>query len=153
MSPLIHFLLLALLKNIMADIVETATNAGSFKTLVTVIEAAGLLDLLQSPGPYTVLAPTDEAFAKIPTNTIASWLEDIPKLKKILTYHILFGEVLTENLLELSSAETVEGSVVGIDTSDGIKVNDAKVLTPNILADNGVIHIIDAVLIPALVSA
>jgi len=149
----IYFLLLALLKNIMADIVETATNAGSFKTLVTVIEAAGLLDLLQSPGPYTVLAPTDEAFAKIPTNTIASWLEDIPKLKKILTYHILFGEVLTENLLELSSAETVEGSVVGIDTSDGIKVNDAKVLTPNILADNGVIHIIDAVLIPALVSA
>ena len=140
-------------ENIMADIVETATNAGSFKTLVTVIEAAGLLDLLQSPGPYTVLAPTDEAFAKIPTNTIASWLEDIPKLKKILTYHILFGEVLTENLLELSSAETVEGSVVGIDTSDGIKVNDAKVLTPNILADNGVIHIIDAVLIPALVSA
>ena len=137
----------------MADIVETATNADSFKILVTVIEAAGLLDLLQSPGPYTVLAPTDEAFAKIPTNIIASWLEDIPKLKKILTYHILFGEVLTENLLELSSAETVEGSVVGIDTSDGIKVNDAKVLTPNILADNGVIHIIDAVLIPALVAA
>lgn len=137
----------------MADIVETARNAGSFKTLVSVIEAAGLLDLLQSPGPYTVLAPTDEAFAKIPENTIASWLEDIPKLKKILTYHILFGEVLTENLLELSSAETVEGSVVGIDTSDGLKVNDAKVLTANILADNGVIHIIDAVLIPALVSA
>jgi len=153
LSPLIHFLLVALLKNIMADIVETATNAGSFKTLVTVIEAAGLLDLLQSPGPYTVLAPTDEAFAKIPTNTIASWLEDIPKLKKILAYHILFGEVLTENLLELSSAETVEGSVVGIDTSDGIKVNDAKVLTSNILADNGVIHIIDAVLIPAFVEA
>jgi uncharacterized surface protein with fasciclin (FAS1) repeats len=150
---MIQFLLLALLKNIMADIVETATNADSFKTLVTVIEAAGLLDFLQSPGPYTVLAPTDEAFAKIPTNTIASWLEDIPKLKKILTYHILFGEVLTENLLELSSAETVEGSVVGIDTSDGIKVNDAKVLTPNILADNGVIHIIDAVLIPAFVAA
>lgn len=137
----------------MADIVETATNAGSFKTLVTVIEAAGLLDLLQSPGPYTVLAPTDEAFAKIPANTIASWREDIPKLKKILTYHILFGEVLTENLLELSSAETVEGSVVGIDTSDGIKVNEAKVITPDILADNGVIHIIDAVLIPALVAA
>ncbi|MEG3847377.1 fasciclin domain-containing protein [Microcoleus sp. herbarium19] len=137
----------------MADIVETATNAGSFKTLATVIEAAGLLDLLQSPGPYTVLAPTDEAFAKISANTIASWLKDVPKLKKILTYHILFGEVLTENLLELTSAETVEGSVVGIDTSDGIKVNDAKVLTPDIIADNGVIHVIDAVLIPALVAA
>ena len=137
----------------MADIVETATNSGSFNTLLTVIEAAGLLELLQSPGPYTVLAPTDEAFAKIPTNTIANWLEDIPKLKKILTYHVLFGEVLTDNFAELNSAETVEGSVVGIDTSDGIKVNDAKVLTTNILADNGVIHIIDAVLMPALVAA
>ena len=73
----------------MADIIETATNAGSFRTLITVIEAASLLDLLQSPGPYTVLAPTDEAFAKIPTNTIAYWMEDIPKLNKILTYHIL----------------------------------------------------------------
>ena len=137
----------------MADIVETAANSGSFNTLLTVIEAAGLLELLQSPGPYTVLAPTDEAFAKIPTNTIANWLEDIPKLKKILTYHVLFGEVLTDNFAELNSAETVEGSVVGIDTSDGIKINDAKVLTPNILADNGVIHIIDAVLMPALVAA
>ncbi len=137
----------------MADIIETAANSGSFKTLLTVIEAAGLLELLQSPGPYTVLAPTDEAFAKIPTNTIASWLEDIPKLKKILTYHVMFGEVLTDNFAELSSAETVEGSVVGIDTSDGIKINDAKVLTPDILADNGVIHIIDTVLLPSLVAA
>jgi len=137
----------------MADIIETAANSGSFKTLLTVIEAAGLLELLQSPGPYTVLAPTDEAFAKIPTNTIASWLEDLPKLKKILTYHVMFGEVLTDNFAELSSAETVEGSVVGIDTSDGIKINDAKVLTPDILADNGVIHIIDAVLLPSLVAA
>ncbi|MEG4809048.1 fasciclin domain-containing protein [Microcoleus sp. F8-D3] len=137
----------------MADIVQTANNAGSFKTLVTVIEAAGLLDLLQSPGPYTVLAPTDEAFAKIPANTITSWREDIPKIEKILTYHILFGEVLTENLLELTSPETVKGSVVGIDTSEGIKVNDAQVLTSDILADNGVIHIIDSVLIPAMVAA
>jgi uncharacterized surface protein with fasciclin (FAS1) repeats len=137
----------------MADIVETAANSGSFKTLLTVIEAAGLLELLQSPGPYTVLAPTDEAFAKIPANTIASWLEDIPKLKKILTYHVLFGEVLTDNFVELNSAETVEGSVVGIDTFDGIKINDAKVLTPDILADNGVIHVIDTVLVPALVAA
>lgn len=136
----------------MADIVDTATNAGSFKTLLTVVEAAGLLDLLKSPGPYTVFAPTDEAFAKIPTNTIADWMEDIPKLKKILTYHVLFGDVRTDNLVELSSAETVEGSVVGIDNSDGFKVNDAKVLQTDILADNGVIHVIDGVLIPALVS-
>lgn len=136
----------------MPDLIDTAANANSFKTLLTVIEAAGLLDLLKSPGPYTVFAPTDDAFAKIPTNTIASWMEDIPKLKKILTYHVLFGDVRTDNLVELSSAETVEGSVVGIDTSDGFKVNDAKILKTDILTDNGVIHVIDAVLIPSLVS-
>jgi uncharacterized surface protein with fasciclin (FAS1) repeats len=137
----------------MADIVDTAAEAGSFKTLVTVIEAAGLLDILRSPGPYTVFAPTDDAFAKIPTNTIASWLEDIPKLKKILTYHVLFGDVRTDNLVELKSAETVEGGIVGIEHSaDGFKVNDAKVLKTDILTDNGVIHVIDGVLIPALVS-
>lgn len=137
----------------MADIVDTAADAGSFKTLVTVIEAAGLLDILRSPGPYTVFAPTDDAFAKIPTNTIASWLEDIPKLKKILTYHVLFGDVRTDNLVELNSAETVEGGIVGIEhTADGFKVNDAKVLKTDILTDNGVIHVIDGVLIPALVS-
>ncbi|MBD1924313.1 fasciclin domain-containing protein [Microcoleus sp. FACHB-831] len=137
----------------MADIVDTAADAGSFKTLVTVIEAAGLLDILRSPGPYTVFAPTDDAFAKIPTNTIASWLEDIPKLKKILTYHVLFGDVRTDNLVELNSAETVEGGIVGIEhTADGFKVNDANVLKTDILTDNGVIHVIDGVLIPALVS-
>lgn len=136
----------------MTDLVETATNAGCFKTLLTVVEAAGLLDLLQSPGPYTVLAPTDEAFAQIPANTIASWMEDIPKLKQILAYHVMFGDVRTDNFAELRSAETVEGSVVGIDTSDGIKVNHAKVIKADILADNGTIHIIDAVLIPGLVS-
>lgn len=135
----------------MADIVDTAADAGSFKTLVTVIEAAGLLDILRSPGPYTVFAPTDDAFAKIPTNTIASWLEDIPKLKKILTYHVLFGDVRTDNLVELNSAETVEGGIVGIEHSaDGFKVNDAKVLKTDILTDNGVIHVIDGVLLPAL---
>lgn len=137
----------------MADLIETATNTGQFKTLLTVVEAAGLLELLQSPGPYTLLAPTDEAFAKIPTNTIASWMEDIPKLKKILTYHLLFGDVRTDNFVELSSAETVEGSVVGIDIVDGIKINGAKVVKADILTDNGVIHIIDEVLRPAMVTA
>ena len=137
----------------MANLIETATNTGQFKTLLTVVEVAGLLELLQSPGPYTLLAPTDEAFAKIPTNTIASWVEDIPKLKKILTYHLLFGDVRTDNFVELSSAETVEGSVVGIDTVDGIKINGAKVLKADILTDNGVIHIIDEVLRPAMVAA
>ncbi|MBW4680352.1 MAG: fasciclin domain-containing protein [Microcoleus vaginatus WJT46-NPBG5] len=138
----------------MANLVETASEAGSFKTLMTVVEAAGLLELLESPGPYTVFAPTDEAFAKIPTETVASLMEDIPKLKQILSYHVLFGDVRTDNLAELSSAETVEGGLVGIDKSDGgYKINDAKVLKADILTDNGVIHIIDTVLMPALVSA
>jgi uncharacterized surface protein with fasciclin (FAS1) repeats len=137
----------------MADIIETAANAGSFKTLVTAVEAAGLLDILKSPGPYTVLAPTDEAFAKIPSDTIASWLQDTHKLKQILTYHVLFGDVRTDNLVELESAETVEGGIVGIDkTADGFIVNGAKVLQTDILADNGVIHVIDTVLIPSMVS-
>lgn len=134
----------------MADIVETAINAGSFNTLVKAVEAAGLVDILKSPGPYTVFAPTDEAFARLPEGTLDSLLEDIPKLKKILTYHVLFGDVRTDNLLELEEAETVEGSVVAIDTSNGYKVNQAIVVTPDILADNGVIHVIDSILMPAI---
>jgi uncharacterized surface protein with fasciclin (FAS1) repeats len=116
------------------------------------VESADLLDLLKSPGPYTVFAPTDEAFAALPSNTIANLMEDIPKLQKILSYHVLNGDVRTDNLEELASAETVEGSVVGVDTSDGIKINDAKVLSADRLTDNGVIHAIDKVLIPSLVS-
>jgi uncharacterized surface protein with fasciclin (FAS1) repeats len=136
----------------MADLLETAANAESFTTLLSAVEAAGLLDILKSPGPFTIFAPTDEAFAKIPSDTITSWMEDIPKLKKILTYHVLFGDVRTDNLVELDSAETVEGGIVGIDKIDGgFKVNDAKVLQADILADNGVIHVIDGILMPALV--
>ena len=136
----------------MANLIETAQELGQFKTLMTLVESAALLDLLKSPGPYTVFAPTDEAFAALPSNTIANLMEDIPKLKKILSYHVLNGDVRTDNLAELASAETVEGSVVGVDTSDGIKINDAKVLSADRLTDNGVIHAIDKVLIPSLVS-
>lgn len=137
----------------MANIVETATNTGAFKTLLTLVEAAGLLDLLESEGPYTVFAPTDEAFEKLSANTIASWMEDKPTLKKIISYHLMFGDVRTDNFVELNSAETVEGSVVGIDqTGEGFKVNDANILQTDILADNGVIHVIDGVLSPALVA-
>jgi uncharacterized surface protein with fasciclin (FAS1) repeats len=137
----------------MPNLVETANELGQFKTLITLVESADLLDLLQSPGPYTVFAPTDDAFAALPANTIASWMEDIPKLKKILAYHVLNGDVRTDNLDELASAETVEGSLVGVDTSEGIQINDAKVLSADRLTDNGVIHTIDKVLIPSLVSA
>lgn len=134
----------------MADIVETAIKAGSFNTLVKAVEAADLVDILKSPGPYTVFAPIDEAFARMPEGTLDSLLQDIPKLKKILTYHVLFGDVRTDNLLELEEAETVEGSIVTIDTTNGYKVNQAVVVTPDIIADNGVIHVIDSILMPAM---
>jgi len=134
----------------MADIIETAKNAGSFNTLLKALEAADLVDLLKSPGSYTVFAPVDDAFAKLPEGTLDSLLQDIPKLKKILTYHVVFGDVRTDNLVELEEAETVEGSIVAIDTSNGYKVNDAVVLTPDVIADNGVIHIIDSILMPAM---
>ena len=137
----------------MADIVETAVNAGTFNTLVKAVEAAELVDILKSPGPYTVFAPTDEAFAALPEGTLDSLLQDIPKLKRILTYHVAFGDVRAEDLMQIDEAETVEGSIVAIDSSDGIKVNDANVVKSDILTDNGVIHVIDAVLIPSLVAA
>jgi uncharacterized surface protein with fasciclin (FAS1) repeats len=134
----------------MADIVETAVEAGSFRTLIKALEAADLVDILKSPDSYTVFAPVDEAFARLPEGTLDTLLQDIPKLKKILTYHVVFGDVRSDDLLEIDEAPTVEGSVVVIDTSKGYKVNQALVLTPDILADNGVIHAIDSILMPAI---
>lgn len=136
----------------MADLIDTAANVESLKTLLTVVEAADLVDILKNPGPYTILAPTDEAFAKLPGDTMASLMQDIPKLKKILTYHVLFGDVRAEDLAEIDEAETVEGSVIAVEHFSGVKVNDANVVKTDILADNGVIHVIDAVLMPALVA-
>ena len=137
----------------MADLVETTEQAG-FKTLARVIAAAELAEILKSPGPYTVFAPTDEAFGKLPSGTLSALLEDIPKLKRIVSYHVTFGDVRAEDLMEIAEAETVEGSIVAIESSDGtIKVNDAQVLQSDILTDNGVIHVIDTVLIPALVAS
>jgi uncharacterized surface protein with fasciclin (FAS1) repeats len=138
---------------LMADIVETAVNAGTFNTLVKAAEAAEVVELLKSPGPYTVFAPTDEAFASLPEGTLDSLLQDIPKLKRIVLYHVAFGDVRAEDLMQINEAETVEGSILAIESSNGIKVNDANVLKTDILTDNGVIHVIDAVLIPALVAA
>jgi uncharacterized surface protein with fasciclin (FAS1) repeats len=134
----------------MADIVDTAVKAGSFSTLVTAIKAAELVDTLKGDGPFTVFAPTDEAFAKLPNGTVDALLKDIPKLKKILTYHVVSGKVKAADFsLTQKSATTVEGSEVKIDASNGsVKVNDATVSTPDVDADNGVIHIIDTVLIP-----
>jgi uncharacterized surface protein with fasciclin (FAS1) repeats len=133
----------------MADIIDTAVSAGSFGTLVTAIKAAGLVETLKGAGPFTVFAPTDEAFAKLPAGTVDGLLKDLPKLKKILTYHVVSGKVMAADVVKLKSAKTVEGSDVKIDASNGVKVNDSKVVTPDVAADNGVIHIIDTVLIPA----
>ncbi|BAY93740.1 MULTISPECIES: fasciclin domain-containing protein [unclassified Tolypothrix] len=133
----------------MADIVDTAVKAGSFSTLVAAVKAAGLVDTLKGIGPFTVFAPTDEAFAKLPAGTVDALLKDIPKLKKILTYHVVSGKVLAADVVKLKSAKTVEGEDVKIDASKGVKINNATVTTPDVAADNGVIHIIDTVLMPA----
>ncbi|MDZ8260944.1 fasciclin domain-containing protein [Nostoc sp. ChiQUE01b] len=133
----------------MANIIDTATNNGSFTTLVAAIQAAGLVDTLKGDGPFTVFAPTDEAFNKLPAGTVDALLQDIPKLKKILTYHVVSGKVLAADVVKLKTAKTVEGSDVKIDASNGVKINDATVATPDVAADNGVIHVIDTVLIPA----
>ena len=132
----------------MADIVDTAVKAGSFSTLVAAVKAAGLVDTLKGAGPFTVFAPTDEAFAKLPAGTVDALLKDIPKLKKILTYHVVSGKVLAADVAKLKSAKTVEGTEVKINASKGVKVNDSTVTTADVAADNGVIHIIDTVLIP-----
>lgn len=137
----------------MANLVEATEQAGTFTTLIKAIQAAELTEILTGPGPYTVFAPTDEAFAKLGEGTLESLMDNIPKLKRIVSYHVTFGDVRAEDLMEIGEAETFEGSVLAIDSSDGIKVNDAKVLQTDILTDNGVIHVIDTVLIPALVAA
>lgn len=133
----------------MADIVDTAVNAGSFGTLVAAVKAAGLVDTLKGAGPFTVFAPTDEAFAKLPAGTVEGLLNDIPKLTKILTYHVVAGKVMAADVVKLTSAKTVEGSEIKIDASNGVKVNASTVTTADVACDNGVIHIIDSVLLPA----
>ncbi|RUR85069.1 fasciclin domain-containing protein [Chlorogloeopsis fritschii PCC 9212] len=137
----------------MADIVETAVNAGSFKTLLKAVDISGLTETVKSPGPYTIFAPTDDAFAKLPPETLDSLLQNVEKLKRIVAYHIAFGDVRSEDLAQIDEAETIEGSVVAIESSNGtIKVNDANVVKVDILADNGVIHVIDMVLMPAILA-
>jgi uncharacterized surface protein with fasciclin (FAS1) repeats len=137
----------------MPDIVDTAMSAGTFTTLVAAVTAAGLADTLKSLGPFTVFAPSDEAFSKLPSGTVESLLQDILTLRKILEYHVVAGKVPAAEVVKLSKATTVEGSDVKIDASSGsVKVNDATVVTPDIETDNGIIHVIDSVLLPSSVS-
>ncbi len=130
------------------DIVETAVSAGSFTTLVTALKSAGLVDALKGEGPFTVFAPTDEAFAKLPKGTVEALLNDKEKLTKILTYHVVSGKVMAKDVVKLSEAKTLQGGKLWIDTSNGVKVNDATVVKTDIAASNGVIHVIDTVLLP-----
>ncbi|MBW4606217.1 MAG: fasciclin domain-containing protein [Hassallia sp. WJT32-NPBG1] len=136
----------------MPDIVDTAMSAGIFSTLVAAVTAAGLADTLKSPGPFTVFAPSDDAFSKLPSGTVEALLQDILTLRKILEYHVVSGKVTAADVVKLTKATTAEGSDVKIDASNGVKVNDATVVQPDIETDNGVIHVIDTVLLPPSVS-
>ncbi|MBD3298892.1 MAG: fasciclin domain-containing protein [candidate division Zixibacteria bacterium] len=132
------------------DIVETAMNAGSFNTLVTAVKAAGLVETLQGEGPFTVFAPTDAAFAKLPDGTLESLLNDKAALTQILTYHVVPGRVLASDVVNINTAETANGQTLSIDAGNGgVTINDAKIVQTDIKTSNGVIHVIDAVLLPS----
>lgn len=134
-----------------ADIVDTAVAAGSFKTLVAAVQAAGLVDTLKSDGPFTVFAPTDAAFSALPAGTVESLLkpENKDKLVQILTYHVLSGKVMSADIAgKKMSPTTVEGSTVDIDATNGVMIDGAKVVTADIETTNGVIHVIDKVIMP-----
>lgn len=135
----------------MPDIVETAVSAGQFLTLVKAVQAAGLVETLKSPGPFTVFAPTDEAFRKLPAGTRENLLADKVKLTAILTYHVVPGKVMANDVAQLhgKKVKTVQGQELMIDTSNGVKVGGAAVTKADVKADNGVIHVIDTVLIPS----
>jgi uncharacterized surface protein with fasciclin (FAS1) repeats len=130
-----------------ADIVDTAVAAGSFKTLATALGAAGLVDTLKGPGPFTVFAPTDAAFAKIPKADLDALLKDKAKLTSVLTYHVVPGKVMAKDV-KAGMVKTVQGSSITVKTDMGVMVDNAKVTATDIVADNGVIHVIDTVIMP-----
>ena len=135
----------------MQNIIDTAVAAGSFKTLAAALTAAGLVDTLNSAGPYTVLAPTDDAFAKLPEGTVDKLLKDVPKLKAILTYHVLGSKVMAAEVMKMDgkTAKTVNGADLKITTQGGVSLNgNVHVTKTDIDCSNGVIHVVDAVLMP-----
>jgi len=142
----------------MQDIVDTAAQAGMFSTLVAAVKAAGLVQTLKSPGPFTVFAPTDQAFAALPKGTVESLLKDVPKLTNILTYHVISGRVAAADVIKMTrsgpaEANTVQGQPVTLKTqgilSKSVHVNDAKVVKADVEATNGIIHAIDKVILPS----
>jgi uncharacterized surface protein with fasciclin (FAS1) repeats len=147
--PLIALFALSSFAASAADIVDTAVAAGNFTTLVAAVKAAGLVDTLKSAGPFTVFAPTDEAFAKLPAGTVDALLKNPAKLKKILLYHVVSGKVMAADVVKMKRAKTVEGSFLRIHVmGDKVMVDSANVIKTDIVCDNGVIHVIDTVLMP-----
>ena len=134
------------------DIVDTALDAGSFTTLAAALEAAGLIDALKGDGPFTVFAPTDDAFAALPAGTVEMLLmpENKDKLVDILTYHVLAGQVMAADIAgKITTVEMLNGGKATVDAQNGVKINEANVVTADVIASNGVIHVIDAVIMPA----
>lgn len=137
-------------KKAKADIVDTAVAAGSFETLVTAVKAAGLVDALKGEGPLTVFAPTDEAFAKLPAGTVESLLkpENVDQLKAVLLYHVVPGAIMAADVTDGAKPETLQGATVTAAVGDGVTINGARVVSADVAASNGVIHVIDTVLLP-----
>ena len=131
----------------MADIVDIAVGAGAFSTLVTAVQAAGLVETLKSPGPFTVFAPNDEAFAKLPPGTIQTLVQNIPQLARILKFHVVSGRLTQADLAKLGVVTSVEGSPIPINCANGFEVKNATVVAADIAADNGIIHVIDTVIL------
>jgi uncharacterized surface protein with fasciclin (FAS1) repeats len=130
------------------DIVDTAVAAGNFKTLAAALQAAGLVETLKGQGPFTVFAPTDEAFAKVPKADLDALLKNKAKLTRVLTYHVVPGRVMAADVVKLKEAKTVEGQSLRIDAGSGVKVDGASVIKTDVAASNGVIHVIDSVIMP-----
>lgn len=131
----------------MADIVDIAVSADNFKTLVAAVQAAGLVETLKTPGPFTVFAPTDEAFAKLPPGTVQTLVQNPPQLARILKYHVVAGRLTQADLAKVDTVTSVEGSPISIDCTNGFEVKNATVIAADIEADNGIIHVIDNVIL------
>lgn len=131
----------------MPNIVDIAVNTEGFSTLVAAVTAANLVETLKTPGPFTVFAPTDDAFAKLPPGTIQTLVQNPPQLARILTYHVVSGKLMKADLAKLNSVISVEGAPISIDCTDSFEVKNATVIAADIEADNGVIHVIDNVIL------
>jgi uncharacterized surface protein with fasciclin (FAS1) repeats len=131
----------------MPDIVDIAVGNGNFTTLVAAVQAAGLVEALKSPGPFTVFAPIDTAFANLPPGTVQTLVQNTPQLARILKYHVVLGKFTQADLAKLNMVESLEGSPIAIDCSNGFEVKNSTVIIPDIEADNGIIHVIDRVIL------